>query len=107
MIAPAASRHSVAVSRMLYSRGCLGAARAAPGRRRPRGISGLDSTSAHELLEAPPAFFEVGELVEARAGGREQDDVAGHRRRPGGGHRVLEVAPAPSPYHRGDLLGRL
>src|SRR5262245_50327048 len=38
-----------------------------------------------QLLETPPAVSVVVELVEARARGREQDDVATHRRASGRG----------------------
>ena len=76
MIAPAASRHSVAVSRRLYSSGFWGdffVARAATR------MSGLASPRGDQVLERPAARLEVGELVERRAGGREQHDLAGPR----------------------------
>src|SRR3954470_205927 len=86
--APRASRHSVAVSSRLYSRGSFGLARAATR------ISKLGSSRRHQLLERPPAGLVVLELVEGRTGGREQHDLAGPR---GAGRRLeraLERPPA-------------
>src|SRR6476661_10563289 len=73
MMAPAASRHSVAVSRRLYSSGFWGdffVARAATR------MSGLLSPGGDQVLEGSAPGLEVGELVERRAGRREQHDLA-------------------------------
>ena len=71
--------------------------------------SGLPSAhvSAHERAEVVAALLVVAVLVVGRAGGREQDDVAGPRRGARGRDGALEVAavvqrhagaaPAPAP----------
>ena len=123
--APSASRQRVAVSSMLYSvRGGLrprallrfllrlalgGLAAAEAAERRPgrRSRQPLD-----DLAEALAAAFEVLEGVEAGAGGREQDDLAGRgrgggaaRRRPrgprSGAARLRPRRPAPAPRRGG------
>src|SRR4029453_16471565 len=95
MTAPKASRQSVAVRRTLYSSGWRLRRSAAAD----RGISAASSTPAGSALhdqglEVPAPRLEALVLVEARAGRREQDDLA----RPGGGagagHGALEVLAA-------------
>src|SRR5919198_1086284 len=101
MTAPSASRHSVAVSRRLYSRGSLALARAAAR------ISKLDSPRRHQLLEDASARLEVLELVERRARGRQQHDLAaagGACRRVDG---AVERAAALAPDDRFQPLGLL
>src|SRR5271155_5408730 len=128
MTVPAASRQSVAVSRMLYSIvgalvPVLGAAEEParpPGRsdrraawaaainagfdappRSPSPVAGrCDSPLADELSEPLAAGLEVAELVKARAGRREQHDLPGLGGRAGGGHRGLEI-PTGAPRHPG------
>src|SRR3954453_3283682 len=64
---------------------------ARPGRQPGRAVRAA-LKAAHERLEGAAPRLEVLELVEARAGRREQDHLAGPRRRAGGGERALEVA---------------
>ena len=85
-------------------------------RRRPRRqplIAEQLAASDDELAKALPARFEVGELVEARAGRREQDDLA--RRRPLARPRRRRRSRSPHSSHlrvrarqrRGDRAARL
>src|SRR3954468_15192261 len=99
MTAPKASRHRVAVRRMLYSSGCVGPGRVGGLVLQARDMLAPPSAPAadllpgrrHEVLERAPAGLVVGELVEARTRGREQDHLAGARHRPRGSDRVAEV----------------
>src|SRR5262245_56467384 len=114
MTAPNASRQSVAVSRMRCSRGGWPRATAsavprslapggsrAPGRRARRAAPAVihahfdggrpKPLSTDELAKALPAGFEVLELVEARAGRGEQDDLPRGCPRPRRGERALEI----------------
>src|SRR5205807_6622343 len=115
MTAPAASRHSVAVSRMRCSSGWVGAR---PVRRpdlcepggpsRPGGV-GICARLRHaprkacrrsarvlairdELAEALAALLEVAELVIAGAGRRQQHDLPPAGQAPGDADRAFEVA---------------
>ena len=92
MTAPAASRQSVAVSRMLYSRGFGCAATGGASAAAIRPVVRRQATSS---LKRAAASLEVGELVEGRAGRREQHDVARPRRPRAPRDRALEV-PAPA-----------
>src|SRR5215211_4735885 len=101
MTAPRASRHSVAVSRRLYSRGGFALARAAAR------ISKLGSPRGHHLLEGPPAGLVVVELVEGRAGGREEHHLAGSRGACGRVDGALERLAALAADHGTEALGLL
>src|SRR6187431_1967554 len=65
------------------------------------------STRTDQLLERAPTRFVVGELVEGRAGGREQHDVALAGVRGGARDRVLQVAAELAADDRADALGVL
>src|SRR5215211_2023803 len=109
MTAPKASRHSVAVRRTLYSSGWRLRRSAAAD----RGISEASSTrgaaalhrgactrsGSNQRLEVAAPGLEVLVLVEARAGRREQDDLARPGRGPSRPDRPLEV-PAASHVDR-------
>src|SRR4051812_10628460 len=101
MTAPRASRHSVAVSRRLYSRGGFGLARAAAR------ISKLGSPRGYQLLEGPSAGLVVLELVEGGARRREQDDLAGAGGRGGGVERPRERLAALPPDRGAEAIGLL
>src|SRR5688572_20954613 len=105
MTAPKASRHSVAVRRTLYSSGWRLRRSAAAD----RGIFAASSTRAgstlHERFEVAAAGLEVLVLVEARAGGRQEDDLAGPSRAAGRGERCFEVIAAAQ-LHRTLQRGR-
>src|SRR5512132_3752786 len=101
MTAPSASRHSVAVSKRLYSRGGFALARAAAR------ISKLGSPRRHQLLEGASARLEVLELVERRARGRQQDDLAAASRRRGRLDGPLERLAALAADDRLEPLGLL
>src|ERR671934_2053949 len=101
MTAPSASRHSVAVSSRLYSRGGLALARAAAR------ISKLGSPRRYQLLERPPAGLVVLELVERRARRRQQDDLAGPRRGRGRLQGAIERPAALAAHDRLEALGLL
>src|SRR5204863_196870 len=53
-----------------------------------------EASLARELAEALAASFEVAELVEARAGRREQHHLTWARSLPAGVHRAIELAAA-------------
>src|SRR5215470_3610805 len=102
MTAPSASRHSVAVSSRLYSRGGFGLLARAAAR-----ISKLGSPRGHQLLEDPSPGLVVVELVERGAGGREQHDLARPRRAGGRVERPLERPAALAAHHLAEALGLL
>src|SRR3954447_24517919 len=64
-------------------------------------------TLLHARAEVVAAGLEVAELVEARAGRREQDDVAAARRRARGGQRVVERVMALARQLRRGLAERV